>query len=115
MIYLASLKASATLVVAVMFTLSKPLWRISSATPSGENTSYKHKFEVKPIIRAVCAMFEPIIPAAPTITNLSFVKNSILCFLYMIQLEVLYYAHKIKEKGSDLLIKKRNIFFLKQE
>ncbi|EHG98355.1 hypothetical protein HMPREF9441_03902 [Paraprevotella clara YIT 11840] len=46
---------------------------------------------------------------------MSFVKNSILCFLYMIQLEVLYYAHKIKEKGSDLLIKKRNIFFLKQE
>ena len=33
------------------------------------------RFDVKPIIRADCAMFEPIIPAAPTITNFSSVKN----------------------------------------
>ena len=30
---------------------------------------------------AVCAMFEPIMPAAPTIVNLSFVRNSIIFFI----------------------------------
>ena len=39
MMYLASLKASATSVVATIFASQKPDWRISSATPSGENTS----------------------------------------------------------------------------
>ena len=39
MIYLALVKASLASVVAVIFTLPKPLWRISSATPSGEKTS----------------------------------------------------------------------------
>ncbi len=37
---------------------------------------------VKRIMAAVCAMLEPIIPAAPTIVNLSFVKKFIIgCIL----------------------------------
>ena len=39
MMYLALVNASLASVVAVIFTSPKPLWRISSATPSGENTS----------------------------------------------------------------------------
>ena len=84
MIYFASVKASFTSVVAVMFTPSKPHWRISSATPSGEKTSYRQRLEVRPIIWAVCAMFEPIMPAAPTIVNFSFVRKAIATILLLV-------------------------------
>lgn len=35
-------------------------------------------------IMAVCAIFDPIIPAAPTMTSFSFVKNSICCAINLV-------------------------------
>ena len=40
--------------------------------------SYRQRFGVSFNIMAVCAMFEPIMPAAPTIVSFSLVKNSII-------------------------------------
>ena len=39
-------------------------------------------FGVRRIISAVCAMFEPIMPAAPTMVSFSFVTKSIVLLFY---------------------------------
>ena len=78
--YLAPVRASLMSEVKVRFSPSKPQWNISSATPSkpGAYGSYRQMFGVRRIMMAVWAMLEPIIPAAPTIVNFSFVRNSII-------------------------------------
>ncbi len=66
-----------------MLTPSKAQWNNSSATPSsaGPNGSYRQILGVNFIIKAVWAMFDPIMPAAPTIVSFSLVRKFIIVYL----------------------------------
>jgi len=53
-------------------------------------------FDDSPIMMAVCAMFDPIIPAAPEMTSFSFVKN-------FIAISILVYIVVLDRKSNELL------------
>jgi len=78
--------------------------------------------EVRPIIRALCTMLEPIMPAAPTITSFSLVKKAIFFGIYVSEMNVhsveCVFCAVTQSKGSHSLFNSphgKALFFASME